>query len=118
MNKEALLQLIKSVKDNPQEICNKNIAEAVDNVLLPTLSINGYIEHPLGKTLTFDKPSIGSMDSFLKDFKVAVGMKDSSQIGIEFAIEYAKALQDFAQKTNAKEDVVREIDELLEALNK
>lgn len=118
MNKEALLQLIKSVKGNPQEICNKNIAEAVDNVLWPTLSIKGYVEHPLGKALAFDKSSGSSMDNFLKDFKVTVGMKDSSRIGIEFAIEYAKALQDFAQKINAKEDVVREIDELLEALNK
>lgn len=118
MNEKALLQLIKSVKDIPQGVCNKNIAEAVDNVLLPTVSINGYIEHPLGKTLTFDKPSDSSMDNFIRNFKATVGMKDSSRIGIEFAIEYTKALQDFAQKINAKEDVVREIDELLEALNK
>ncbi len=56
------------------------------------------------------------MGHFLECFDKNVAMVDSSQIGIEFAIEYVESLQDFAQKTNAEDIVISEINELLEHL--
>lgn len=115
MNKEYLLQLIKLLKDKPQDISNDDIVESLKIILLPSPSIKGSVKHSWGNTPILNK-CISPMGHFLECFDKNVAMVDSSQIGIEFAIEYVESLQDFAQKTNAEDIVISEINELLEHL--
>ena len=124
MNKDLVLPFIKSFEDMPLDISlNKEaIVDSVNAVLLSDSPITDNVRRVenIGDAskCRLDKSSISPMAHFLKDFKETVGMLNTSRSGIEFAVEYLKALQDFAQKTNAEEPVVCEINELLVTLSK
>lgn len=124
MNKTLAPQLINLLKNASSDIFSNReaIVDYVNTVLRPETLITENVkkEGMIGDApnCRLKKNSISTMARFLKFHKEAVGPLESNRIGIEFAVEYLKALQDFAQKTNAEETVVSDINELLEALNK